>query len=285
MTAETVVYTASLSTQVTAACAALLVQQRRLNTEARLSEWMPELPAWASAVRVRHLIFHTSGLPEGIELDDLHRAGFDRTTDAVIDGLIRCDHPVSPPGIEYRYRNAGYVCLAVVVARAVRQPLADFAREHVFTPLGTIDSLFWDGPAPHPPGAAPVDRRDPALLSLGDGGLWSTPVELLRWNLATDRDELGISTLVQTSGHLDDGAALDYAWGVGVREQAGRQIYRHGGRWAGLSLQLVRLGQATSFVIVALDDDEDRTARLAGAVIRELTTEDSARSTQGSRRI
>jgi CubicO group peptidase (beta-lactamase class C family) len=135
------------------------------------------------------------------------------------------------------------------------------------------DSRFWSGPAPHPPRAAPLDSQYPAPLSLGDGGVWSTAEELVRWNQALERDELGVSTLLQTPGHLDDGTQLDYAWALGVREHAGRRIYRHGGRWAGLSAQLIRLAdRRSSFVIIALDDDEDRTATLANAMIEELTT-------------
>jgi hypothetical protein len=99
--------------------------------------------------------------------------------------------------------------------------------------------------------------------SLGDGGVWSTAPELLRWNQALDRDELGVSALLQTPGHLDDGTQLDYAWPLDVREHAGQRIYRHGGRWARLSAQLVRLADLySSFVIIALDDDEDRVAPL-----------------------
>ena len=74
-------------------------------------------------------------------------------------------------------------------------------------------------------------------------------------------------------GRLDDGTALDYAWGLGVREHDGQRIHRHGGLWAGLSAQLVRLPDRHSgFVIIALDDDEDRTSGLADALIEELTT-------------
>src|SRR5262249_45007905 len=84
LTLDTVVYTASLSKQITAACAALLVRRGRLDTESTLARWMPELPAWAATIKVRHLINHTSGLPEGVEFDELHRAGLDRTTAGVI---------------------------------------------------------------------------------------------------------------------------------------------------------------------------------------------------------
>jgi CubicO group peptidase (beta-lactamase class C family) len=271
LTAGTVLYTASLSKQITAACAALLVQEGRLDTESTLAQWMPELPTWTGAVRLRHLISHTSGLPEGFEFDDLRRAGLDRTTSGVISALVNIDHRAVSPGTAYRYSNAGYLCLAVVIERAAGRPLPEFARERVFGPLGMVNSCYWPGPAPHPPGAAPLDPQYPAPLSLGDGGVWSAAAELMRWNQAMQRDELGVSALLQTPGRLDDGTELDYAWALDVREHAGRRIYWHGGRWAGLSTQLVRFAdECSSFVIIALDDDEDRTATLATAMIEEL---------------
>ncbi|MEW9553004.1 serine hydrolase domain-containing protein [Nonomuraea sp. NPDC050783] len=271
LAAGTVVYAASLSKQITAACAALLVRRGLLDLDSALTRWLPELPAWTGSVRVRHLVSHTSGLPEGVEFDELHRAGLDLTTAAVLDGLARFDGLACPPGTEHRYSNTGYVCLAVVVERAAGRPLADFAREHVFGPLGMTATRYWSGPAPHPPGAAPLDARYPAPLSLGDGGVWSTAVDLVRWNQALEGDELGVSAFLQTPGRLDDGTPLDYAWGLGVREYAGRPVYQHGGRWAGLCAQLVRLaGRRSGFVILALDDDEDRMTALTTAVIKEL---------------
>ena len=272
LTAGSVLYTASLAKQVTAACAALLVRGGRLDLESTLGLWMPELPPWADTIRVRHLLSHTSGLPEPQEFEEIERAGLDRTTDGVLEGLVRADHLRSAPGSEHRYSNAGYVCLGVVVGRAAGRPLADVAREQVLAPLGMASSGYWSGPAPHPPGAAPLDPPHPAALSVGDGGLWSTAGDLLRWNLALDRDELGVSALMQTPGRLDDGTPLDYAWDLGVREHAGRPVYRHGGRWAGLTAQLVRVaGDGTGVVVLALDDDDDRTSALADALLDELT--------------
>lgn len=271
LTAGTVVYVASLAKLITAACAALLVRQGRLDTGSTLARWMPELPAWAGSVSVRHLIHHTSALPEVAEFDELHEAGRDRTTGGVVDALRRFDHLAREPGTGFRYCNAGYVCLAVVVERAAGRSLSGFAGEHVFGPLGMSDSGYWPGPAPHPPGAVPLDASLPLPLSLGDGGVWSTARDLMRWNQALERDELGVSALLHTPGQLDDGTRLDYGWGVAARSHAGHPIHRHGGSWAGLTAQLVRLpDRHASFVIVALDDDMDRTVRLADAVIEEL---------------
>jgi CubicO group peptidase (beta-lactamase class C family) len=204
-TADTVVYTASLSKQITAACAALLVRRGRLDVESALARWMPELPAWAHTVRLRHLIHHTSGLPE-------------------------------------------------------------YAHENVFGPLDMQNTRYWAGPAPHPPGAAPLEPLRPAPLSLGDGGVWSTARDLVRWNEALHHDELGISARLHT-------APGDYAWGIGVRTHAGHRIYRHGGPRPGVTAQLVRVADRNSgFVVLVLADDGDRTAAFADTMVVELTS-------------
>ena len=265
-----VVYAASLAKQVTATCAALLVREGRLDLEDPLARWLPELPAWAADVRLRQLPSHTSGLPEVATFEELDEAGLDRTTAVVLDALVRAGGLASAPGTEHRYSNVGYVCLTVVLQRVTGRALADLAQERLFSPLGMASTGFWSGPAAHPPGAAPLDPAFPAPLSVGDGGLWSSAVDLLRWDLALDRDTLGVSALVQTPGHLDDGTPLDYAWGVGVREHRGRRVHRHGGRWAGLCAQLVRLDGQGGLVVLALDDDEDRTTALADALLTEL---------------
>ena len=265
-----VVYTASLAKQVTAVCAALLEREGRLDLDDPVVRWMPELPGWAADVKLRHLLSHASGLPDVATFDELERAGLDRTTAVVVDALVRSNGLVSAPGIEHRYSNAGYVCLAVVLERVTGRPLADLTQERLFRPLGMASTRLWSGPAPHPPGAAPLDDAFPAPLSVGDGGLWSSAADLLRWNLAVDRDALGVSALVRTPGRLDDGTPLDYAWGVGVREQADRPVHRHGARWAGLCGQLVRLDGEGSLVVLALDDDEDRASALADALLAEL---------------
>jgi CubicO group peptidase (beta-lactamase class C family) len=272
LTGDTVVYVASLGKQITAACAGLLVRDGRLDLDSALGRWMPELPDWAGGVRVRHLIHHTSGLPEVADFPELHRLGVDRTTARVVDALAHSDHLIATPGTEHRYCNAGYVALAVVVERASGRPLAEFAREHLFGPLGMADTRYWPGPAAHPPGAHPLDPPHPAPLSLGDGGVWSTASDLLRWNQAVNTARSSHLSELHTPGRLDDGTELDYGWGVGLRRtESGVRVFRHGGSWAGLTAQLVRIPERRAhFVVVALDNDEARTSGLADTLIEQL---------------
>ena len=178
----------------------------------------------------------------------------------------------SPPGVAYAYSGAGYICLAVAVERAAAEPLPAFAESRVFAPLAMSSTHYWPGPAPAPPGAAPLAAPHPAPLSLGDGGVWSTANDLLRWGQALNADELGVCQLMETPGRLDDGTPLDYAWGVGVRWSRGYRVYRHGGGWPSLRALLARVPDLdSSLVIVALADDSERRVDLASGILDLVT--------------
>ncbi|YCK42745.1 serine hydrolase domain-containing protein [Actinomadura sp. ATCC 39365] len=266
-TPTTVLYAASLSKQMTAACAALLVRDGALDMESPLSRWLPELPGWAGAVRIRHLVHHTAALPADAEIDALQGAA-DRTTPGVLAALTRFPALDRPPGTAHAYSNAGYVCLAAVLERASGLPLPDLAHRRLFAPLGMTGTRCWPGPEPMPEGAAPLVRPRPAPLSLGDGGVWTPLADLLRWSQALNADELGVSPLMQTPGRLDDGTPIDYAWGMGVRSYAGHVVYRHGGGWTGLRALQARIPALDiSIALTATRDDTDRRIPLLDALL------------------
>ncbi|MFC5823567.1 serine hydrolase domain-containing protein [Nonomuraea insulae] len=234
-----------------------------------MSRWLPQLPAWAGGIRLRHLVHHTAALPADSKIDAVITG---RTTAGIIRALTRFPVLDRRPGTEHVYSNAGYVCLAAVVERAADMPLPDFARRHLFVPLAMADTLYWPGPDPQPPGAAPLARLHPAPLSLGDGGVWTTLSDLLRWGQALNADELGISGLMQTPGHLDDGTPIDYAWGIGVRSHAGHRVYRHGGGWTGLRALHARVpGLDLSVALMAIDDHTERRVPLLDSLLDAVT--------------
>jgi CubicO group peptidase (beta-lactamase class C family) len=264
--AGSLVYAASLSKQLTAACLALLVRRGQVDLGSTLAGWLPELPSWAGGVRVRHLVHHIGALPADPDVDAL--LGADRTTAGVVAALGAAPPPGRPPGTGFAYSNAGYVCLGVVVERAAGMPLPRFAAENVFGPAGMRRTRFWSGPTPAPPGATALEPARPAPLSLGDGGAWSTADDLQRWARCLDQDGLGITGIVQAPGHLDDGTALDYAWGMSARQHDGVRLHGHGGAWAGLRAILARVPEeGVDLVVVATADRTERTVELTDALL------------------
>ena len=64
ITADSWFYLASLSKQFTAMAIMLLAEERKLRFEDRLLAYFPQFPSWGAAITLRHLLHHTSGLPE-----------------------------------------------------------------------------------------------------------------------------------------------------------------------------------------------------------------------------
>ena len=267
---DATVYVASLAKQLTAACLALLVREGAVDLHDPLDRWLPELPGWAGTIYLRHLLFHTAGLPDD-EVNAIIGRAADRTSQGVVAALSRIPD-VGDPGTTHRYSNASYVCLALVLERAAGLPLPVLADAKIFTPLGMRATRYWAGPAPAPPGAVPLGASHPAPLSLGDGGVWSSARDLLRWCRALNADELSISASMEVPGTLDDGTLLDYAWGMGVRSHRGHRVYRHGGGWPSLRALLARIPDlGAGVVILALADESERRVELADRLLDRLT--------------
>jgi CubicO group peptidase (beta-lactamase class C family) len=271
---DALAYACSLAKQITGACAALLSQGGELELDAPITAWLSELPRWADTVRVRHLIHHTAGLPSTDAIWAAMRNAGERdwTSDGAIAALSTFDAPVGRAGAAYGYSNVGYICLARIVEHASLSDLDAFAHKRLFEPLRMRATRLWRGPAPAPPNATWLQPASPpAPLSLGDGGLWTTVRDLLRWNEALFDDRLGISGTLHTTGTLDDGTPLDYAWGVRVLRLRGGCLHSHGGSWEAASAKLVRLPDLrTGFAALAADASVERMTALASLLQAEL---------------
>ena len=261
VTSSTVMYAASLAKQV---IGLLLLSQHvesgDVDPEQALSHYVDGLPAWADDVRVRHLVHHTAGLPP---VQDLSLTSGNQ---GVLRSLADSPGPTTRPGATYAYSNVGYVCLAEVLTRVSGQPLESLARTSLFGPLG-MDATTLARSGPIRTGHA----QPPATI--GDGGLWTTAEDLLRWNDAMNSERFGraVHARCETPGTLDDGTPLDYAWGVRVIEHRGRRTLSHGGSWPTWSAKAVRQpDQQTSVAILSASDDADAVTNSALAVIEEL---------------
>ena len=267
-------YAGSLAKQITAACAALLVGDGALDVETPAAVLLPDLPPWAAEVRVRHLIHHTAGLPTtGAVWERMVSDGqTDWTSDGALAALSAIPTLERRPGSAFAYSNVGYICLARIVERLSGGTLHEIARRRLFDPLGMSATCFWSGPGASPPSAffTPV-AGSPAPLSLGDGGLWTTVSDLLRWNDAMLADTLGIAATLHTPGALDDGAPLEYAWGVRVAREGGTRIESHGGGWDESTAKLVRLPDlGLGFAALANGGGVDRMSALSSSLQRML---------------
>jgi CubicO group peptidase (beta-lactamase class C family) len=136
---DTVFLVASVTKPVTATAAMMLVERGKLSLDDTVSSIVPEFGARGKAgVRVRHLLTHTSGLPDQLPENQELRAQH-----APLAEFVRRICQVEllfPPGTRVSYQSCGLAMLGEIVERIERVPLREFLRREVFTPLGMEDT-------------------------------------------------------------------------------------------------------------------------------------------------
>jgi CubicO group peptidase (beta-lactamase class C family) len=273
LTSDTVTESGSVAKQFTAAAVVLLAQRGKLSLDDPIRKHLPEMPAaLADRITVRMLLNHTSGLRDIHGLFDLMgRPSYTSAHDnaEVLRVMSRQRQLNFAPGAEYLYCNAAFVLAAIIVQRASGQPFGAFCEEQVFRPHG-LTHTHWrsdftalvpgraTGYEPRPGGGYQIDS--PYSNIVGNGGLFFTAGDLLKWNASLDETagEWGeVVRTLQTRSKLSDGRAINYGLGIGIDDYAGLKEISHGGATSGYKtflarfperhLSLVLLGNAGEF--------------------------------------
>jgi CubicO group peptidase (beta-lactamase class C family) len=261
-------WVASVAKQFTAASVALLVEAGKINLDADIRKYLPELPFLGDTVRIRHLVYHTSGLRDGFTLIGMtFKREKHYTNENVLQYLARQQQVNFKPGERHEYNNGGYVLLGEIVARVSGKSLAAFAEEHIFRPLGMQHTHFYGTFARPIPGLATgyqvryrkgKERYAAAHFrgnTVGSSGLITTLEDLGKWDRNFYRNRLGkgsasLVRLLTTPGTLDDGTPLPYAFGLEVSTHRNATVFNHAGADPGYKAEMVRFPEKELTVIV-----------------------------------
>lgn len=267
---RTVFYIASTSKQFTAMSIALLAEQGKISLDDPIRKWVPELPAYADRITVRNLVHHSSGIRDYLGLWSMSgRSVADEIPEEVALDLIRRQKATDfEPGSRYSYSNSGYFLLSVIVKRASGQTLREFAQANMFGPLGMSSTHFHDrnteivpnraeGYQPSPTGGFDIVRT--SFAGVGDGGLLTSVLDLQRWDENFFGNKLGsrgqaLIDQAYTPGHLSDGTAQTYAFGLMPHTYRGQPVVDHGGSFIGFRAELMRFPKQHFSVAVLCND-------------------------------
>ncbi|MFO0880382.1 MAG: serine hydrolase domain-containing protein [Gemmataceae bacterium] len=137
---------ASITKPVTVTAVMMLVERGLLTLEDRVSQHVPAFAARGKAdIQVRHLMTHTSGLPDMLpDNEKLRRAH--KPLAAFVEGTCQVEL-LFPPGTRVSYQSMGTLMLAEIVHQITGTTLRAFTRKEIFDPLGMPDTwLGWQGP-------------------------------------------------------------------------------------------------------------------------------------------
>jgi CubicO group peptidase (beta-lactamase class C family) len=191
---------ASVTKQFTAMAVMLLVHEGKLSYDSTLTEIFPEFPAYGKAISIRHLLTHTSGLPDYEDLMDREEKSDGKRWSAerqiqdkeVLALLEKETRGKFAPGTSWAYSNSGYVVLGLIVAKTSGVPYAEFLERRIFTPLHMQNTLAYQKGKKEIPHRAFGHSRERGKLiltdqsstsaTLGDGGIYSNLEDLSKWD-------------------------------------------------------------------------------------------------------
>jgi CubicO group peptidase (beta-lactamase class C family) len=291
ITPNTVFEAGSVSKQFTAASILLLAQQGKLALTDDVRKYIPELPNYGTPITINDLLGHTSGLRDWGTVEAM--AGWPRSTrvytmDDVLDIAVAQRKLNYAPGTFYQYINTDYNLLAIIVARVSGESLAEFSREHLFTPLGMTHTQWRDDfrrvvknrAIAYEPGEHGFRQLMPFEDTYGHGALLTTVGDLLRWNEALSNGTLGpyVTRELQRRTRLNDGQPIVYARGLFIGTYRGQHAVFHDGATAGYRTWLGRFPSSHLSIAMLCNSSGIVTAPLAHSVADLFLPEPSPRA-------
>jgi len=281
-TPQTPSRTGSISKQFVAMCVAILVEQGRLSFDDDIRKYIPEWPVYDGTITLRHLLYHTSGVRDYLDLVELmgkpEGSGYVYTPKELVKTLSRQKELNFKPGELYSYSNSGYFLLSEIVDRVSGLSTSAFAKKFIFDPLGMKNTHFHDDPnmivknraygySPKKEGGFRLDIV--RLKVIGDLGVFTTIEDFLKWDKNFYENKLGKGTqnlinMMLTQGRLNNGEEIPYALGLRLGNYGGLRTIGHGGSAVGYQAQYMQFPDQ-HFSIVILSNlrnfDPDQIAR------------------------
>jgi CubicO group peptidase (beta-lactamase class C family) len=256
---STIYQSGSVGKQFTSALILDLAGEGRLGLDDPIARWLPEGPPSWRGITVRHLLTHTSGIPDYADSTLDYRRDFSEGE------LVRLAAGLPPrfePGARWSYSNTGYVLLGAIIHRITGTFYGDLLRSQVFEPLGMRTARIISESAIVPnraDGYRLVGGRlqhqewvAPQLNTTADGSLYLTVLDLARWAVALNRRRYpGADGLTQswTPVRLNDGGTYPYGFGWALDQQRGYPRIGHTGSWQGFKASIQRYPEQDLTVI------------------------------------
>lgn len=256
----------SVGKQFTAIGIMQLFQEGKLDYDDSIRMYLPELPAWAEAITIRHLLHHTSGLPDYTTtiIDKLFQRT-DTPTNGDLIAVLAKMRKRGEPGEWFEYSNIGYDLLGSIIARVSGQTFTRYLDTHIFQPLrmqqtfslpnarrqkAKLVAHSYEEAAGEPYDSDPLDGL------VGSGSVYSTVGDLHRYDQALYSNKLVKQVILAEAfkpGVLNDGSKTGYGFAFELEKWQKRAYVAHSGAWLAFQADYVRFPQEQLSVIVLLN--------------------------------
>lgn len=279
---------ASVSKQFTAMAIVILKEKGKLSYEDKISTFLPQLSNYKN-VTIKHLLNHTGGLPDYMDLMD---SLFDKrkiATNKDIVDLFAKHNPkiLFEPNTKWEYSNTGYAFLASIIEKVSGLSYGDYLQKAIFKPLEMNNTFVYTRRfAPkkisnYAFGYIYSDSLKKYILPdeleetkmviwldgiVGDGTVNSTVNDLLKWDRALYTEKLVSSESkkeIFSAVELNNKSKRDYGfgWALSDDETYGK-IVNHSGGWPGYKTFIERHIDNDKTIIVLQNHESVSTTKL-----------------------
>ncbi|MBV9880762.1 MAG: serine hydrolase [Gemmatirosa sp.] len=282
MTVGTMMPIGSVTKQFTAVAILQLRDQGKLALDDDVTRWLPELDTGGHTITLRHLLAHTAGIVELLEMPELRAIQFMRNATLTRDSvytIISHHRPAFAPGSMELYSNTDYWLLGRIVEKASGMTYEQYVARRIFAPLGMSRSMYCDAATPVPDRATGyampngVTRRVPDVVHTGTfaaGAICSTAGDLVTWLRALHGGKvLSSRSYVELTAPatLADGTPLRYGMGTTVAEDShGLRYLGHNGGGFGFSAEARWYPDAQLAVVVLTNSEPDEVTAAAEGI-------------------
>lgn len=186
--------------------AILKLQERgKLSVEDSIVKYFPSFadPKLAKKIRIKHLLTHTSGLPDNRNVENDTVFYLTAKDEENWYPVTQANYLIFEPGQRYEYSNPAYNALALIVEKVSGMKWQTFVIDSIMRPSGMNRSRITDGPYPEDSVAHGYQKNkgvwteddygeEPTFAAAGNGGVWSSVEELAKYELAL-RDSVFLS--------------------------------------------------------------------------------------------
>jgi CubicO group peptidase (beta-lactamase class C family) len=290
ITEDTIFQLASVTKQFTAAAVMLARREGLLELDDEITKYFPEIPY--PGVTVRHLLSHTSGIPDYfVDADWFFRIWKEEKRVPGNDEILRFlretkAKPYFAPGEGLEYSNTAYNLLALLVERRSGVPFEKFLQQNIFEPAGMRSTrcchirrdgvpfenyaratVFENGKW-----VADVDSEEYGDVAAfdglnGDDYVYTNIFDMLKWDralregkvLTREEQEIMYTPLKLNNGEdavfdEDDGLGYGFGWAVGHDEALGL-VVSHSGGMPGVATWFERFLDADRVLVILSNRD------------------------------
>ncbi|GAB1308448.1 serine hydrolase domain-containing protein [Urechidicola sp. KH5] len=270
---------ASTAKQFTALMVLDLSLKQKLNLEDDVRKHVPSLyPNVPDEIKIRHLINHTSGVQEYVDLLSEEgpvwwkRVGLDNND--VIELLEKQKSLAFKPGSKYAYSNSNYNILATIVERVTGISFVDYSSDF-FENLGMKETSFvkrYMGVIPN--------RANP-YSDWGRGEWWETPTVTKTsgegFLFTTLKDQLIFEQMIQASidtnnllkisqDPIPNSEIKTYGFGLKLNDRLNRKAVHHDGVTYGFHSQIIRFPEEKLAIFIMSNNGNIRSDLMADEI-------------------